>query len=452
MAKAVGAPVAATDGDTCQACSYAIPRDANFCPGCGVELLTSAIQPRPASGSGVEPAKPTLAGWWRRVGSMLMDELVVLIPASILIGVISPRNPSESTSTKVALASLFAIIVAEGAYFSLLTAKGDGRTGGNRALAIVVRDARTGAVLTLSRSFMRWFVRRALYVLVIPGILNDLWPLWDKRNQTLADKAAGSVVVRRGADEPEVVLAAVAAEEISRPAAPGRAPRSLAFAFVAFGVAVGLNIGVIELLRSSGSPGGDAVELLLGSVALWTPLVGAVVLASKRSATGSLKADFGLSLTRQDFGIGLVGSFIARGASVIVALPLYAAFSDTVKSPQIGRPVEHIHGLTFAVFAFVAVVGAPLVEELFFRGLIQTRLVDSWGVLRGVAVTSVLFGSAHLIGWRGPQSLLAAAAIAGGGGVLGYLRQRTGRLGTSMVAHAFFNLFVVVLLAFGAGD
>ena len=62
-----------------------------------------------------------------------------------------------------------------------------------------------------------------------------------------------------------------------------------------------------------------------------------------------------------------------------------------------------------------------------------------------------MFGAAHLIGWQGPASILAATAIAAGGVVLGYLRNRTGRLGTSMVAHSLFNGFAVLLIGVGVG-
>jgi uncharacterized RDD family membrane protein YckC len=34
--------------------------------------------------------------------------------------------------------------------------------------------------------------------LVIPGLIDVLFPLWDPRHQTLHDKAAGSIVLRVG--------------------------------------------------------------------------------------------------------------------------------------------------------------------------------------------------------------------------------------------------------------
>jgi membrane protease YdiL (CAAX protease family) len=63
-------------------------------------------------------------------------------------------------------------------------------------------------------------------------------------------------------------------------------------------------------------------------------------------------------------------------------------------------------------------------------------------------VTSVLFGAAHLIGWAGSISLVYALAIAGAGVALGTMRHLTGRLGTSMMTHSFFNAQALIILAF----
>lgn len=34
-----------------------------------------------------------------------------------------------------------------------------------------------------------------LWLLLVPGLLDVLWPLWDGKRQTLHDKIAGTVVV-----------------------------------------------------------------------------------------------------------------------------------------------------------------------------------------------------------------------------------------------------------------
>jgi hypothetical protein len=44
---------------------------------------------------------------------------------------------------------------------------------------------------------LRWLVDTILGTISILQLLNYLWPLWDERNQTWADKVVGSVVLAR---------------------------------------------------------------------------------------------------------------------------------------------------------------------------------------------------------------------------------------------------------------
>lgn len=234
--------------------------------------------------------------------------------------------------------------------------------------------------------------------------------------------------------------------------APAPGLPGVGVAGIGFAVGALAGRGVISLLQHHGRPGGTLAELLLSELVLWIGLLAPVFYVSRRRGTGSLARDFGLRFRTVDLGIGTLGAIIGRSLTVMVVLPLYAAFHDLLNNPSVGVNPTTLSGGLLAAYAVLACVGAPIIEELLFRGLIQTRLVARWGVGRGIAVTSVLFGAAHLIGWAGPASLLAVTGIAAGGLVLGYIRQRTGRLGTSMVAHSLFNAVAVVLVAAGVGQ
>lgn len=239
------------------------------------------------------------------------------------------------------------------------------------------------------------------------------------------------------------------AQETAEPPVTLEPPRGVGVALVGFALGAGGGFGALAALDAAGDPGGVIVELIVSLAVLWAGLLGAVFYVSKRRGTGSLRRDFGWGIRKQDFGIGALGAIIGRSATVIVAIPLYGAFHDLLRNPSVGLPTHKLTGALFAVYAVTACVGAPIVEELFFRGLIQTRLVWRFGATPGIAITAAMFGAGHLIGWQGPASLLAATAIGAGGVVLGYLRNRTGRLGTSQVAHALFNSFAVLLIGLG---
>jgi uncharacterized RDD family membrane protein YckC len=60
----------------------------------------------------------------------------------------------------------------------------------------VTVDGRTGAPVSYNRAVPRALVEGVLWITFIGGILDSLWPLWDRQNQTLHDKAAGTVVLR----------------------------------------------------------------------------------------------------------------------------------------------------------------------------------------------------------------------------------------------------------------
>jgi len=234
-----------------------------------------------------------------------------------------------------------------------------------------------------------------------------------------------------------------------RPSEPRQRLPGLGAAVVGLVLGAGLGALLVFVLDAAGRPGGTAVTLTVSELGLWSGLVGAPVFVSRRWGTGRLSEDFGWTFRPVDLAIGLVGALAGHAAGVVAILPLYAAFHDLLTHPQVGLPQDQIQGAVWPVYGVIVIVGAPIVEELFFRGLVQTRLVGRYGPGWGITVTSIVFGCAHLIGWQGPGSLLAATAIAASGGVLGFLRHRTGRLGTSTAAHSMFNAMAFALLAAG---
>ena len=230
---------------------------------------------------------------------------------------------------------------------------------------------------------------------------------------------------------------------VVRPGVP-----SMGVALFGFAVAVGLSFLVLYILRANGKPGGLSTELVLTEVALWLPMIGACWFVSRRRGDRSLAQDYGLRWRPLDIGLGLAGSVAARSTESIMLLPIIL-LRPHFRVPEVSEFQPFTNGAwSWVVLALVTCVGAPLVEELFFRGLIQTRLVGRYGPVVGIGVTSVLFGAAHLIGWSGPISLVYALAIVGAGISLGTMRHRTGRLGTSMMTHSYFNAQALLIVAF----
>jgi uncharacterized RDD family membrane protein YckC len=141
---------------------------------------------------------------------MVLDSLIIGVPLFVINVILNAAFGTEhlvkvgngyaferTIQGAAHIAIVVVMIAIEGLYFSILNGRGTGQTVGNRAPGIAVRDAITGEAIGFKRAVLRWFIRFVLYLaLVIPGLVNDLFPLWDSRRQTIADKAARSVVIR----------------------------------------------------------------------------------------------------------------------------------------------------------------------------------------------------------------------------------------------------------------
>ena len=90
---------------------------------------------------------------------------------------------------------------------------------------------------------------------------------------------------------------------------------------------------------------------------------------------------------------------------------------------------------------FAVAIGAPIVEELFYRGIVQPALIRLTNVPIGIGLASVLFGAVHF-------SLVELIPLSVVGLVFGLLAHKTGRVAPAILAHMAFNSFTLVLLLF----
>jgi membrane protease YdiL (CAAX protease family) len=186
------------------------------------------------------------------------------------------------------------------------------------------------------------------------------------------------------------------------------------------------------------------LHLLLGNVGLWSGVLGACVVVSKRYGTGSLVRDFGLSWRWRDAVLGPVLASAARLGALVVIVPLILIDRSFVNDDAgvLRLPDD---GLTLLVVALLVVVGAPLIEEIFFRGLLQRVLECALPV--GLALTgqALLFGLVHARPGLGLANVTVVIVTGLGGLVFGIAARRSHRLGPSIAAHSFFNLIPVAL-------
>jgi len=221
-------------------------------------------------------------------------------------------------------------------------------------------------------------------------------------------------------------------------------------ATVLLAVVAAVNGHEADLSRLADAAVPPAWVVIPGLVGLWFGFVGSALAASRRRGTRSLRRDMGLEVRGRDVVIG--GAVGVAGQLALLPL-LYLPLEHVIPhlNSRLSEPAKHLTGgfpgADLAVIGVLTVAVVPVVEEVFFRGLVLRALVricQPLGRAVGPALaclsTGILFGLAHFEALQ----LLGLAAF---GVVLSVLAYRFRRLGPSIFAHATFNLLAVVAVA-----
>ena len=141
--------------------------------------------------------------------------------------------------------------------------------------------------------------------------------------------------------------------------------------------------------------------------------------------------------------VGFLGVLPVMVALTHVVLRLAPLVHYEVKSQDVVKLFnEGPGGVRFALVTFYAVLGAPLVEEVVFRGFLQGYLRRLFLARGTILLTAAAFAFFH----RPIHVTLVMFFL---GLILGYERERTGSLVPSITTHILFNLhtFVATQLA-----
>jgi uncharacterized RDD family membrane protein YckC len=137
------------------------------------------------------------ATWLSRVGAYLLDVLILVLPLIVFFAIIFAVDPGDTSAAWSALLLAYlASLVLPFIYFTVLHGNERGQTYGKRAAGIRVVDERTGESIGYGRAFGRYGIIVVFGLILIPLLLDYLWPLWDRKSQAWHDKVVGSVVVR----------------------------------------------------------------------------------------------------------------------------------------------------------------------------------------------------------------------------------------------------------------
>ncbi len=209
-------------------------------------------------------------------------------------------------------------------------------------------------------------------------------------------------------------------------------------------------IGTLALMKAMGTEEGAVTfpAMILHTLVFHGGVLGLVALFLKEQG-----------LTWNDgFGVGrghlrsLLGPVVLTTVLCLVSAQLLGRLSgqliewQTGEEPVVQSAVELLRESSspFRLFylGMVTIVLAPIAEEILFRGILYTALLQYQGRTLAVIVNSILFGLIH-------SNLLTLVPLIVMAVFLTLLYERTRNLIAPIAAHALFNLANFVMLMLG---
>jgi membrane protease YdiL (CAAX protease family) len=202
------------------------------------------------------------------------------------------------------------------------------------------------------------------------------------------------------------------------------------------------------VVGASGHEGGSADTpvwvTLVAALALWLPIMAGLREISHRVGLGSLRDDYGLSFRPID-ALGVPIGVLTQLVLVrLLYWPLETWFPDTFtvadREENARTLYDSANGAWLVALVAIVVVGAPLVEELLYRGLLQGAFVRRVNDVLALVVVAAWFAIVHFRPVEYPGLFVV-------GLVLGTCALVTRRIGLGIVAHAAFNATGLIWVA-----
>ncbi|MBF4570161.1 CPBP family intramembrane metalloprotease [Plantibacter sp. VKM Ac-2880] len=185
---------------------------------------------------------------------------------------------------------------------------------------------------------------------------------------------------------------------------------------------------------------------LSGYLLVWLPLLVTLLVVGLTPRWRLVTSAVRWSIRPIDLLWGAAAGFVLRIAVSSLEILFYGGLPATAGGAV---PLDTVDQVMFFIVALLAAVAlAPIIEELFFRGLVLPSVI---GTLRGgrwiaVVISGLLFAILHLL----VVTTVAQAIVVGVGTLLvglaaGSLAVVTGRLGPAIVTHVVFNTSILAL-------
>jgi membrane protease YdiL (CAAX protease family) len=184
---------------------------------------------------------------------------------------------------------------------------------------------------------------------------------------------------------------------------------------------------------------------MLMQLPLWAVLGGVPVFLAISKGRG-LVAELGLRMKAIDVPVGLA---IGAASQLLMVPALYWLVFKAVGARDVSADARDLTDratdpLSILLVFVIVIVGAPLAEEIFFRGMAQRtflrRIHPRWAIL----ASATFFAASHF-------QMLQFPALLVFGLILGFLAWKADRLGPAIWAHVGFNAVTAIGLIYHVG-
>lgn len=174
---------------------------------------------------------------------------------------------------------------------------------------------------------------------------------------------------------------------------------------------------------------------------------GMVWFLSRSRGSGSLAADTGLIVRGTDWWGVFAGMGLQIAIALVTAPLLMWLWPDGPPSQGVADVAESSETLVEQLLVLVVVaVGAPIIEEIIFRGMLLSILRRSLSKWPAILISAAVFSAIHLVD---PNAIAVVPGLFLLGVALGWAALRRGDLSLAIAMHSGINLLAAVTLLYG---
>jgi len=180
----------------------------------------------------------------------------------------------------------------------------------------------------------------------------------------------------------------------------------------------------------------QALLQIASSLALFVTIYLTLKLKFKEDFKEVMGIDF--KNTKNHLKTGLLATLVLIACTTVVNI-----FSVFILKNSVTNPYSSFSPEKLRLISIFAILTAPIVEEIFFRGFIQPVFVKRFGACAGILITATIFAFSHVQYANYSTALWSVLTI---GIVLGVTKEKTGSIMPGIVAHFINNLLAAIAL------